>query len=154
MCDLGWIHRSDSLKEGLAFLGLAVVFFLIAYLIGLPTLLVRPAKFTISFTMGSFMTIAALAVFRGPSQFFGSMFQPQRIVKSLLYLTSLVLSILFAVVWKSYIGTVAASLFQMVMLVLFVLETFPAGSRITTVLLAMIRKSFSMAYSLLSRFFS
>ena len=122
MCDLGWIRRSDSLKEGLAFLGLAVVFFLIAYLIGLPTvlatdidhlyLLVRPAKFTISFTMGSFMTIAALAVFRGPSQFFGSMFQPQRIVKSLLYLTSLVLSILFAVVWKSYIGTVAASLFQ------------------------------------------
>lgn len=39
MCDLGWIHRSDSLKEGLAFLGLAVVFFLIAYLIGLPTVL-------------------------------------------------------------------------------------------------------------------
>ena len=88
------------------------------------------------------MTIAALAVFRGPSQFFSSVFQPQRIVKSLLYLASLVLSILFAVVWKSYVGTVAASLFQvimrllfngkMVMLVLFVLEAFPAGSRITT----------------------
>lgn len=92
--------------------------------------------------MGSFMTIAALAVFRGPSQFFSSIFQPQRIVKSLLYLASLVLSILFAVVWKSYIGTVVASLFQvrlppwtdrkMLMLVLFVLETFPAGARITT----------------------
>lgn len=32
----GMDRRSDSLKEGLAFLGLAVVFFLIAYLIGLP----------------------------------------------------------------------------------------------------------------------
>ena len=39
MCNLGWSGRSESLKEGLVFLGLAVVFFLIAYLIGLPTVL-------------------------------------------------------------------------------------------------------------------
>ena len=87
------------MKEVLVFFGLALVFFLIAYLIGLPTvasralcdsqLLIRPAKFTISFTMGSFMTIAALATFRGPSQFFSSIFQPERVVKTVLYIASL-----------------------------------------------------------------
>ena len=146
-------EAGDTMKEVLVFFGLALVFFLIAYLIGLPTLLIRPAKFTISFTMGSFMTIAALATFRGPSQFFSTIFQPERVVKTVLYIVSLVLSILCSVVWKSYIGTVFASLFQMVMLVLFVLESFPAGSRMTSLLLLTIRKAVSMFFSMISRFF-
>ena len=34
-------HRGDTMKEVLVFFGLALVFFLIAYLIGLPTVVSR-----------------------------------------------------------------------------------------------------------------
>lgn len=92
--------------------------------------------------MGSFMVLGALARFQGTNRFFSSIFQPERLPKTALYIVSLcpfpceslrvVLSVLCAVVWKSYVGTVASSLLQVGMLAVFVLESFPAGSRITS----------------------
>ena len=49
----------------------------------------RPAKFSISFMMGSFMTIAALARLQGYDAFLNSMLQPDRIWKTILYFLSL-----------------------------------------------------------------
>lgn len=72
----------------------------------------RPAKFTISFTMGSLLTMAGLARMQGVSQFLHTVFQPDRILKTLLYIISLLLSILCAVVKRSYIGTMVSSIFQ------------------------------------------
>lgn len=92
--------------------------------------------------MGSFMVLGALARFQGTNRFFSSIFQPERLPKTVLYIVSLcpfpceslrvVLSVLCAVVWKSYVGTVASSLLQVGMLAVFVLESFPAGSWITS----------------------
>ena len=105
-------NAGNTMKEVMALFGLALVFFAIAYFIGLPTLLVRPAKFSISFMMGSFMTIAALARLQGYNAFLNSVTHPDRIWKTILYLVSLLFSILCAVVWKSYFGTVVSSLLQ------------------------------------------
>ena len=74
--------------------------------------MLRPAKFTISFTMGSIMTMAGLARMQGVSNFLQSVFQSDRIVKTILYFVSLLLSIFFAVVKRSYVGTVVSSVFQ------------------------------------------
>ncbi|CBK22271.2 uncharacterized protein [Blastocystis hominis] len=140
---------SETMKEVLMLFGVAVIFFVIAYFVGLPTLLFRPAKFTISFTMGSIMTLGALARLKGFTAFIKSILAPNRVVQSSLYLISLLLSICSAVIWKSYVWTVVCSIFQMAMLALFVLESFPAGARITQVFLFSIRKLLSLASSFL-----
>ncbi|KAK8813631.1 hypothetical protein WA556_000207 [Blastocystis sp. ATCC 50177/Nand II] len=142
----------DRMKEVLGLLALALVFFAIAYFIGLPTLILRPAKFAISFTMGSFMVLGALARFQGTNRFFSSIFQPERLPKTVLYIVSLLLSVLCAVVWKSYVGTVASSLLQVGMLAVFVLESFPAGSRITSLMIMSVKKLLSLGVSVVSRF--
>ena len=82
-------EAGDTAKQFLVFVGLALLFFIIAYFIGIPTLVVRPAKFAISFTMGSFMVIAAVATLKGASSFFDSILHSQQIVYTVLYILSL-----------------------------------------------------------------
>ncbi|KAM7456576.1 hypothetical protein BLSTO_02658 [Blastocystis sp. subtype 1] len=133
-------ETSQSIRDAMLFGSVGVLFFLIAYIIGIPTLLFRPAKFAISFTMGSFMIIVALATVRGPRKYFASVFQSPRILKTTLYLLSLLSTLFFSLVKRSYVGTVVSSVFQIVMLVLFIMESVPSLKAFVAILTRVIGK--------------
>ncbi|KAK8829898.1 hypothetical protein WA577_001290, partial [Blastocystis sp. JDR] len=147
-------ETSQSIRDAMLFGSVGVLFFLIAYIIGIPTLLFRPAKFAISFTMGSFMIIVALATVQGPRKYFASVFQSPRILKTTLYLLSLLSTLFFSLVKRSYVGTVASSVFQIVMLVLFIMESVPSLKAFVAILTRVIGKVVSTVRSLVSRILS
>ena len=142
--------RGERFKETVMFGFLAVLFFFIAYFIGIPTvfalvpanrqLLFRPVKFAMSFTMGSFMTMLTIASIRGYSAYVSSMLQKERLPKTLLYLGSLsrklsgllvlVLTIFFSIVRKSYVMTIVCSLAQIAILAVYVVESLPSGGKL------------------------
>ncbi|CBK20525.2 uncharacterized protein [Blastocystis hominis] len=123
-------ETGERFKETAMFGFLALLFFFIAYFIGIPTLLFRPVKFAMSFTMGSLMTMLTIASIRGYSAYVNSMLQKDRLPKTLLYLGSLVLTIFFSIVRKSYVMTIVCSLSQIAILAVYVIESLPSGGKL------------------------
>ena len=83
------------------------VFFFLS-LTMLPMLLISPGKFTMSFTLGSLCVMTALAFLRNPITYIKSLFEKDRIVVSLVYISSLFLALYASLISGSYFMTIIA----------------------------------------------
>lgn len=61
----------------------------IALFLFLPVVLLFPAKFALTFTLGSFLIQAAFALLRGPAKHLRGMFARERVVGTVMYLASM-----------------------------------------------------------------
>ncbi|KAK8798684.1 hypothetical protein WA158_007768 [Blastocystis sp. Blastoise] len=146
-------EMKDKMKEFILCIGISAVFFLLAYFIGLPTLLVRPAKFGISFTAGSLLGLASFAILYGPQEYLKKLFSQDQIISTIAYFGSLFFSLYFAIYAKSYIGTLISTVVQILVLLYYTIQAFPAGSAFTTLIIAIIKKSFSVFLSVIKKCF-
>ncbi|KAH7882171.1 ER-to-golgi vesicle protein transport Sft2 [Phlebopus sp. FC_14] len=112
---------------GACLIGAAVCFFF-AFL-GLPWLPVRPAKFALAFSMGSLLVMVGFSVLIGPINHVKHLVSKERLPFSVVYFSSLGLTLYFSLGVQSYLGSLLAGVVQVVALVAYVLAYFPGGSQ-------------------------
>ena len=108
---------------------LAVLFFAIAFTVGLPIIVVRPAKFAISFTSGSLFFMLAFMVLKGPMTHIKSMFTPEKAPFAALYLSSMLGTLWASLVARSYFLVMIASGAQICALLYYLVAGIPGGSQ-------------------------
>ncbi|CAK5271460.1 unnamed protein product [Mycena citricolor] len=108
--------------------GAAVCFF-VAFLT-LPFLVLpgRPRKFALSFSLGSLLVMFGFSVLIGPLNHLKHLVTAERLPFTLVYFSSLGLTLYFALGPQSYVGSFVASVVQVFALVSYVLAYFPGGS--------------------------
>jgi len=108
-----------SLLLGTICFGLAVSF--------LPLLIVNPRKFSLLFTLGSVFTLSSFSFLWGPYSHLVHLFSTERLPFTLVYLTTLIATLYFAMGLQSAILTPIAAVLQVIALLWFVISYIPGG---------------------------
>ncbi|KAF4611848.1 hypothetical protein D9613_003774 [Agrocybe pediades] len=108
-------------------IGAAICFF-VSFLT-LPLLAIKPAKFALSFSLGSILVMFGFSVLIGPINHIKHLISKDRLPFSLVYFGSLGLTLYFALGLHSYFGCLFAGIVQVVALVSYVLAYFPGGTQ-------------------------
>jgi len=119
-----------------------------AFFVGLPTLLIRPAKFVVLMTLSSLCAASSVVVMQKPSLFFANLLKsgPDKLVPVVLVFASMILTLYVAIVVHKYVVVMGAAALQIVAM-LFYLSTFvPGGS---TGLMLLLRTGGQVTYTLL-----
>ena len=87
------MSRTDRMKAFVVLILVALLFFTLAFFVGLPLVILAPSKFALSFSCGSLTFMAAFAFLEGPWTHFQRMMTWQRAPFSLTYLASLGLTL-------------------------------------------------------------
>lgn len=104
----------------------SVCFFGLAFFF-LPTAIIFPGKFALSFTLGSLFFMGSFAFLRGPKAHILGMASRERLPFSLAYVTSLCLTIYSCIVAKSYLMTIGSAIFQIGALMWYGASFLPGG---------------------------
>ena len=118
----------------------AGLFFFLAFVIGLPVILIRPAKFAISFTVGSLLYMTAFAMLRGPQAHLNSLMAREMWPFSATYVGSMLLTLYASLIRRSYLVTVFASGLQLTALGYYLVAGIPGGTRGLQMCLSVARK--------------
>ncbi|KAG2740204.1 SFT2-domain-containing protein [Suillus brevipes Sb2] len=112
---------------GACLLGAAVCFF-VAFMT-LPFLPINPAKFALAFSLGSLLVMFGFSVLIGPLNHAKHLISKERLPFTLVYFSSLGLTLYFSISVRSYLGSLLAGVVQVVSLVAYVLAYFPGGTQ-------------------------
>ncbi|KAH6911932.1 Got1/Sft2-like family-domain-containing protein [Coprinopsis sp. MPI-PUGE-AT-0042] len=108
-------------------IGAAVCFFV--SFMTLPFLVIRPAKFALSFSLGSLLVMFGFSVLIGPVNHFKHLISKERLPFTVVYFGSLAGTLYFSLGAHSYFGSLIAGAVQVVSLVAYVLAYFPGGTQ-------------------------
>lgn len=108
--------------------GVGVLFMFLAFLT-LPLLVFAPSKFALLFTMGSLCFLAALALLRGINALSKHLIEPSRLPFTVVYFSSLFLTLYATLVAKSYVLTLVFSVLQLCGLTSFLVSYIPGGTQ-------------------------
>jgi hypothetical protein len=122
----GYIEVEKSYKLFLLFLsiGIGLLFFSLFFL---PFVLFSPGKFVSLFSLGSIVTLSSFIFLYGTSGFLTMLFSRERLLFTMLFISSLVLGLYFAFVQSNYIISLVLSVTQLVTLIIFMLSFIPGG---------------------------
>ncbi|KGB75947.2 SFT2 domain-containing protein [Cryptococcus deuterogattii R265] len=95
--------------------------------VGKSAVAIKPRKFALAFTLGSCLFMLGFAILHGPWNHLKHILSPERLPFSLCYFGSLGLTLFFAIGIRSTIGTLLASIIQVVALLSYVTAYFPGG---------------------------
>merc|ERR1719158_1330393 len=109
----------SSLIFGTICFGLAVSF--------LPMLVINPRKFSLLFSLGSLFTISSFSFLWGPYNHLTHLFSKERLPFTMVYFTTLIGTLYFAMGLQSAILTPIAAILQVIALVWFVVSYIPGG---------------------------
>ncbi|KAL0952725.1 hypothetical protein HGRIS_006958 [Hohenbuehelia grisea] len=112
---------------GACLLGAAACFF-VAFLT-LPWLALRPAKFALSFSLGSLLVMFGFSVLIGPVNHAKHLISKERLPFSAVYFSSLGLTLYFSLGAHSYFGSLICGVVQVLALISYVLAYFPGGTQ-------------------------
>jgi len=90
--------------------------------------LLSPAKFAISFTLGSLCFMTAFALLDGPWQHIKRMFTKERLLFTSWYLLSMVLTLYCALILKNYLAIIISACFQLAALAWYGASYIPGGA--------------------------
>jgi len=122
------LSRWERLLGFLACLAGAAVCFGVAFFT-LPLLAIRPAKFALSFSLGSLLVMFGFSVLIGPMNQMRHLISKERLPFSVAYLSSLGLTLYFALGPHSYFGCLIGAVVQVIALLSYVLAYFPGGTQ-------------------------
>lgn len=95
-------------------------------LIFLPVIIISPYKFVLCFSFGSLIILISFIFIWGTKAYFETLFSKNRFLFTLLFLSSILLGIMFA--WSGYFFfSLLCSIFQLVSLIVFTLSFIPGG---------------------------
>jgi hypothetical protein len=110
-----------------AFLGAGLLFLALATFVFLPMIILAPAKFALTFTLGCLSILAALASLRGWQAQLSAALQRERLPFTAGYAASVLATLYAALIAKSYLLSLACSAAQAVALAYYVAAYFPGG---------------------------
>jgi hypothetical protein len=122
-------------------------FFFMAFIIGLPVVVIRPSKFALCFTVGSIMYMSSFALLKGPEVHLRSMMSRERLPFSAAYVGSMMLTLYAALVARSYILVILTSSLQISTLAYYMLSFIPGGSTGARIFISMFVRSARLALS-------
>jgi len=122
---------------------LAILFFMLAFFVGLPTVVLRPAKFAISFTTGSLMIMLAFAVLKGPWTHLKTMCTKEVAPFSALYVGSMLGTLYASLVARSYLLVMLMSAAQLTALGYYMVAGIPGGAQGLSLFITGMRKTIS-----------
>lgn len=111
-----------------AFLGAGVLFLALATFLFLPVIILAPAKFALTFTLGCVSVLAALASLRGWQAQLSAALQRERLPFTAGYAASVLATLYAALIAKSYLLSLACSGLQAVALAYYAAAYFPGGT--------------------------
>ncbi|KAF8346597.1 Got1/Sft2-like family-domain-containing protein [Amanita rubescens] len=128
--DDAWLalSRWERLLGFIACLIGASVCFFVAF-ITLPLLALKPAKFALSFSLGSMLVMFGFSLLIGPINHIKHLISAERLPFSIVYFASLGLTLYFSLGAKSYFGSLICGAVQVVALVSYILAYFPGGTQ-------------------------
>ncbi|KAK0524373.1 protein transport protein sft2 [Tilletia horrida] len=127
------LSRWDRFLGFLACLaGSFICFFFSFFFVMPPILLIRPHKFALAFTAGSLLFMVGFSLLTGPIAHLKHIFSPARLPFSIAYISSLALTLYFALGPRWMIPTLAAAIVQVVTLIIYLAAYFPGGTATIT----------------------
>jgi len=119
-----------------------------ALLIGLPTLLLRPAKFVVLMTLSTLSAAASVVVMQKPSVFFSNLFKSglDKAVPVILVFASMLFTLYVAIVVHKYVVVLGAAALQILSMLYYLSSFVPGGSSGLALLL---RTAYQVIYTLL-----
>ena len=112
-------------------IGASVAFAVLSIVIGLPTIVLRPAKFVICMTLSTLLAIASIAVLQKPSVFFQKMISGD--IKSTLPFIGLLLSLLLTfyvtIFIHKYLYVIACGGLQLMLMFYYLSSYVPGGAK-------------------------
>ena len=124
---------------------LAGFFFFMAFLVGLPVIVLRPSKFALCFTMGSLCYMSSFSLLKGPGAHVRSMLTLDRLPFTVAYVGSMLSTLYAALVARSYFLVVVASSVQLCALAYYMLSFLPGGTAGAKIFVAMFVKTVRLA---------
>jgi hypothetical protein len=109
----------------------SALFFALGFLVGLPSLAVRPQKFALCFTIGSLLFMASFSMLKGPSAHFASMLTASRLPFTAVYVSSMGLTIYltFSVGGvRGYVLVLGSTVVQLLSLLWYLITFLPGGT--------------------------
>ena len=129
----------ERVKNAVYLLLGATFFAVMAVLVGIPTILLKPSKFVTCVSLSTLCTIGAVAVMQKPAVFVQSIFKNgvANALPMLCLVTSLIGTIYIVVFKRSYILTMIALAIQTLSMLWFIASFIPGGNKGLQVLLKM-----------------
>lgn len=112
---------------GICLLG-AVACFALCFFI-MPVLALKPRKFAVLWTFGSLLFIISFGALQGPMNYLKHLLSSTRILFTVTYFGSIILTLVFSIGMKSTILTIVACLFQVVAALWYAVSYFPMGTQ-------------------------
>lgn len=115
----------------------AIVFFILAIFIGLPTIFLKPSKFVLCMTLGSLMSVASIVVLQKPDVFLTNLYTagaPRMMAVGGLVCSSLT-TIYLTIFVKRYVVVLSAAGVQIFFILYFLSSFIPGGTTGLQVLL-------------------
>mmetsp|Transcript_2578 Transcript_2578/g.4691 ORF Transcript_2578/g.4691 Transcript_2578/m.4691 type:complete len:226 (+) Transcript_2578:36-713(+) len=115
----------------------AIVFFLLAIFIGLPTIILKPSKFVLCMTLASLLSVASVAVLQKPDVFLANLYSAgsERMMSVGGLVLSCLCTIYLTVFVKRYVVVLTAAGVQIFFILLFLSSFIPGGTTGLKVLL-------------------
>lgn len=110
---------------------LSALFFAMAFFVGMPTLVGRPQKFALSFTLGSLTFMASFGILKGPTEHIKSIIAPDRLLFTSFYFGSMFLTLYLTFTASGvsgYFWVLAASAAQIFALAYYLISFLPGGA--------------------------
>ena len=111
-----------------SFLAASALFLFLAFFLFLPTIILSPSKFALSFTLGSVCLMASFSALRGWRQQLAHMTTPERLPFSVGYVASILATLYAALFMHSYILSLFCSGLQVIALLYYSASYFPGGT--------------------------
>lgn len=125
------MNYQQRFKVFISCLFVSGLFFSLAFFVGLPMITVRPQKFALSFTCGSFAFMSSFAILKGPYNHCMSMLSSERIPFTVVYLLSMFTTLYLTFTAggvKGYVFVLSASAAQLISLLWYLVTFIPGGT--------------------------
>ena len=115
----------------------SILFAILAIVVGIPTLIIRPSKFVLCVTLSTLLAVASIIVMQKPSVFLENLFKAgvERTSSVAGLVVASLLTIYVTVFVKRYVVTLLATGFQVICILWFLASFMPGGSKGLNVLL-------------------
>jgi hypothetical protein len=135
------LSRGDRIKAFTVLILVSALFFALAFFVGLPMVVLAPAKFALSFTIGSLSFMAAFAVLEGPWSHCKRTCSRERAPFTLTYIASMALTLWSSLVWNHYLAVATFSTVQVCALLFYGATHFPGGTAAMKYLFSMVSRA-------------
>lgn len=122
------LSRWDRMLVFGACLTASILFFVLCFAL-FPVLAVKPRKFATIWSLASILFVVSFGVLQGPVNYAMHLISPGRLLFTIMYFGSIVLTLIFSLGFRSAILTLFAVIMQLVAALWYTVSYFPMGTQ-------------------------